>query len=247
MSDDPTLENLLALEKSYDDLPAGAEARLLARLEATLGGGDGGDGGDDPGGGGPAAPRGGGAGSPGTSAAAPWIARAAYVVAGVVAGASGHALLTSRAPAPAAPVAAATASASSTTTAASAAPPAASAEPEPSVHVAVVDLPDAGTPFARKAAAPAPRTDAGATEERAELDVARAALAHGRVDACLDALDRHARKWGEGRFAEERGALTVQALAAAGRRSEAAARARRFQQKYPTSLFGPAVAQALAE
>jgi hypothetical protein len=245
MSSDAKLDDLLALERAYDDLPGGAEARILAGVEGLIGGG--GDGGGDDGGGGGGdhggAPT---AGAPSASSAAPWLAKAAYVAAGIVAGASGHAIVASRgvpAPAPVAAVTIASAAPSATTVAS------ASVADDAGAALDVRDLPDErprpSTSVAAKAAT-RPASSTRSAEERADLDVARAALARGRVEACLEALERHARTYGEGQLAEEREVLMVQALASAGRKAEAAERARRFQKKYPTSLFGPAVSQAIS-
>lgn len=248
MSTDP-MADLLALERSHDDLPDGADARILARVESVVASGGGGgddDGGDEGSGGSGPAPRGEASSLAAPIArAAPWLGRAAYLAVGVVAGASAHAVL---ATAPAAPAVVVSASSAPP----SIAVPVASASIGP-VGVRVEDLPSEPTrPVTSSArgavAAPASarRDDTRIVEERAELDVARAALSRGRIDACLEGIERHTRTYGEGHFAEEREVLAVQALAAAGRTSEAAARARRFREKYPTSLFGPAVSDSLA-
>lgn len=249
MSSTPKLDELLALERAYDDLPAGAEARILDGVASILDGGGGGGDGDGSDGG-----DGGGDGGTGhappasppalVGSAAPWLARAAYVAAGIVAGASGHAVIASKTappPAPIATVAIASAATASTI---------AAADIDAGPTLTVRDLPDERPHIAAaKPSATASARPTGASrvaEERADLDVARAALARGRVEACLEALDRHARTYGEGQLAEEREVLAVQALVSAGRKAEAAERARRFQKKYPTSLFGPAVSQAIS-
>jgi hypothetical protein len=77
--------------------------------------------------------------------------------------------------------------------------------------------------------------------ERELLDVARAALARNRPEDAIATAQRHAEQWPRGRLAEEREALLVQALAAAGRRQEAARRADSFRRAYPTSILLPVV------
>lgn len=241
--DDRLLGDLLALERDYDELPPGAEARMLGAIASVLegGGGDGGDGdggGDGSGGAGAsgaasASASAGGSALGATARSMTWLARAAWLGAGVVAGASGHAVIADKSPptmppapsvafvAPAPPVSVATPTASAAT-------------------IAIDDLPSARP----TSTTPAPKSSARIGEERSDLDVARAALARGRVDACLEAIDRHARTYGEGHFAEEREVLAVQALMAAGRRDEAVVRAARFRAKYPNSLFNPALVKA---
>jgi hypothetical protein len=58
-------------------------------------------------------------------------------------------------------------------------------------------------------------------------------------------LRRHADRFPSGVLAEEREALAVRALAAAGRRSEAEVRGRAFAAKYPESIMRPAVESAI--
>lgn len=276
MSVGPSLDDLLALEREYDDMPSGAETRMLAAIEATVavGGGGGGEPGDPgadgngPGADGSGAGSGPGPGGSGTGGSgigtsgagaatttsamriAPWLARAAYVGAGIVAGASGHAVLASRSSAPV-EIAAPRPSASVAAVASITPIPARVAASDPSAVTASASA-DPPTPASsappakpRSSASPA-RDHTRVADERADLDVARAALARGRTEACLDAIARHTRTYGEGHFAEEREVLAVQALVAAGRAGEATTRARRFREKYPTSLFGPAMDQSLA-
>lgn len=228
------VDELLELERVYDDLPGGADARILAGVELGLGVGPGGGGGGDGSGGGSSGGGGGGA-LEGRGRLAGWLARAAYVGAGVVAGASGHAMLAAhRAPPDARPPVAIAA-------VPSASPPAEQAAPAIDAEAGID--PELLPRAAPSAAAPPPPPSTAA--ERADLDVAREALAHGRPDACLRALERHARLYGDGQFVEERESLWIEALAAAGRRDDAAARAARFHARYPTSLFGPAVDHAI--
>lgn len=87
--------------------------------------------------------------------------------------------------------------------------------------------------------------DATLEEERILLETARAALARDRVDGALAATDTHARRFPQGQLAEERQALAVQALVAAGRQADAQARTNAFHAAFPDSLLGPAVDAAL--
>ncbi|WP_437656105.1 RNA polymerase sigma factor [Sorangium sp. So ce1182] len=73
------------------------------------------------------------------------------------------------------------------------------------------------------------------------LGRADAALGAGRATEALDLLERHARKYPHGPSTEQREALAVRVLLAAGRRTEAAARAERFRAAFPGSLLMPAI------
>jgi outer membrane protein assembly factor BamD (BamD/ComL family) len=66
------------------------------------------------------------------------------------------------------------------------------------------------------------------------------ALARGQPKQALVALEAHAKGYPASRLREEREALTVLALHAAGDAS-ATARAAEFMRRYPQSLFGPAI------
>ena len=87
--------------------------------------------------------------------------------------------------------------------------------------------------------------DARLAAERALVDTARAALARGDAPAALTVLGRHEQQFPRGQLSEERSALMVQALAAAGRMPEAGARAAQFRLGYPHSLLLPVVDQAV--
>lgn len=87
--------------------------------------------------------------------------------------------------------------------------------------------------------------DAGLAAERNLIEIARTALARGRIDGALATLHRHARRFAKGQLAEERDSLYVQALVAKGDFVQARDRATRFRLKHPSSLFQPAVDQAL--
>lgn len=81
-------------------------------------------------------------------------------------------------------------------------------------------------------------------EERALLEMGRSALARGQSADAVAAARKHERTFPRGKLTEEREVLMVQALAASGARDEAKARAARFAQSYPSSIFGPAVRAA---
>jgi outer membrane protein assembly factor BamD (BamD/ComL family) len=81
--------------------------------------------------------------------------------------------------------------------------------------------------------------------ERALLETARAAVARGQSGATIGALRRHEQEFPQGRLAEERESLWVQALVMGGQYDEARARAARFRQKFPDSMLLPAVESAV--
>jgi hypothetical protein len=155
-------------------------------------------------------------------------------------------VVTEAAPAPAEPIAAP--------------PPVAevSPAPEPAQPPVVASSPAASTSApagARSAATPGgpasaqadvPGRDVDLAAERALLEIARTALARGQSARALEALQRHATEFPRGRLGEEREALSIQALLAAGRRDEARARAERFEKTFPRSLLLPAIDAALA-
>ncbi len=82
--------------------------------------------------------------------------------------------------------------------------------------------------------------------ERMVLDEARGALVQHDAQRALDALDRHRRTFANGLLAEERDAMQVQALVAAGRYDEARLRANSFRKRTRDSLFLPMVDAAIA-
>lgn len=82
--------------------------------------------------------------------------------------------------------------------------------------------------------------------ERALLDGARSAFARGDAKVTLSLIDLHTQRFPSGSLVEEREALAVKALVAAGRFEDARARGVRFHARFPTSLLRPAVDNALA-
>lgn len=83
-------------------------------------------------------------------------------------------------------------------------------------------------------------------KEQVLLDTARAALARGRADDALVAVASHATQFPQGRLVEDREAVAVQALAAAGRLDEARARAKGFRARYPRSIYLKAIERSLS-
>jgi hypothetical protein len=112
-------------------------------------------------------------------------------------------------------------------------------------------LPPAPSASARTAepprSAPPPAASSAIAEEQSLLDRARTLLARGDPEAALAPLATHARRFPAGVLAEEREALSIQALARSGRVHEAEARAARFRREYPSSLMAAAVDDALRE
>ena len=91
---------------------------------------------------------------------------------------------------------------------------------------------------------PAERT-ARLAGERAFIAEARASPSRDDTGGALVALEAHRGTHPDGALAEEREALTVLALARAGRVDEAKARATKFTARWPKSIFAPALAAAL--
>jgi hypothetical protein len=108
--------------------------------------------------------------------------------------------------------------------------------------------PAATTTEAPQAPAPAIETPrlSRADAARAELHLlrqARAAVARQDFSAALLPIAEHARRFKDGRLAEEREALRVKALAGLGRTEEARRAAAAFEARFPRSVLLPAVSQ----
>jgi hypothetical protein len=106
----------------------------------------------------------------------------------------------------------------------------------PSVGSVAVPSPPSSAP---------PSRSSQLTAERAILDEARQALAHGDPARALDRVELHRRSFPSPLLAEERDAMWVQALVKAGRSDDARARGEAFRKRFPDSLFSPAVESAL--
>jgi hypothetical protein len=114
------------------------------------------------------------------------------------------------------------------------------------------ELPVATEPRAATPSAPASdgksekrAVDRSLAAERRWIEAARAALVAGDPKTGLEKLARHAKQFSRGVLAEEREALSVDALVAAGRYDDALRRGEAFRARYPGSLFAPSVAAAL--
>jgi hypothetical protein len=86
------------------------------------------------------------------------------------------------------------------------------------------------------------RADAARAELRL-LRRARAAVAREDFAAALPPIAEHARRFQDGRLAEEREALRVKSLAGLGRSDEARRAAAAFKARFPRSVLLPAVSQ----
>jgi hypothetical protein len=115
--------------------------------------------------------------------------------------------------------------------------------------------PTASTPMTNASSFDAPRSapsntaavsaDGGRSAERALLDRARHDFGAGDYAEVERELDRHARRFPSGVLREEREALASKVLVATGRHADARRRAAQFRERFPTSLFGSAVDDAL--
>lgn len=83
--------------------------------------------------------------------------------------------------------------------------------------------------------------DAALARERGLVETARSAVVRRDGASALAAIGDHEREFPNGRMAEEREVLAIQALLTTGREAEARARATRFRQRYPNGLFRPLV------
>jgi hypothetical protein len=117
-------------------------------------------------------------------------------------------------------------------------PPAPVAQPRRVPRV----LPVQAAPPAPASLEPAPpAVDAALIAERGLLAEARRALSTGDTAAALAALEAHRGAHANGRLGEERDALEISTLSAAGRRAEAAERAAVFLSRHPDSIFAASV------
>jgi hypothetical protein len=94
--------------------------------------------------------------------------------------------------------------------------------------------------------APPIGADAALARERTLLDAARRKLARGEAEASLSDLAQHAKAFPEGKLAEEREALFVNALVGVGKYDEARRTATAFRTRYPHSFLSPSVDAAIS-
>jgi hypothetical protein len=102
--------------------------------------------------------------------------------------------------------------------------------------------PAPATETERPTTAPLSRADAARLELRL-LRPARAAVAHEQFATALVWINEHARRFKDGRLAEEREALRVKALAGLGRTAEARRAAVAFRARFPRSVLLPALSR----
>jgi hypothetical protein len=253
----PDLEAFLAPERRRPDPPDEVQGEVFERLGATLGwfGGPGpgsGPGGADPSGGGgsPGGDVGGGGlaahgakhAAAGAAVKASLAKTIATLVVGGVIGSGVHEAydrVSERRAARARPVAVV-------------APPVAVPAPPPSAP----PTPEPAAPAATRVASPPPKVEHAARSEvrerdrnlaaeRGLIEQARTALAREQATAALAALERHARDFPQGALEEERESLLVQALVGAERFDPARKAAARFHKRFPRSIFGAVVDEAL--
>lgn len=98
-------------------------------------------------------------------------------------------------------------------------------------------------PAAPRSAAPRPPSDLA--REQALLSAARAALQRGDEAAAARAIDAHRRQFAHGQLVEAREVLHIQRLVREGRRPAARAATEAFRVRFPNSLLGPALEDAL--
>jgi len=126
--------------------------------------------------------------------------------------------------------------------------PAPSVPPSPEIaplaSVPVAPTPEPSPPAGVEAPKLAPPVSA-LPAERAILDRARKDLLSGEPGAALQEVATHARLYPRGVLGEERDALRVEALVAAGSYEPARAAGARFRAAYPGSMLAPAVEDAL--
>jgi hypothetical protein len=107
--------------------------------------------------------------------------------------------------------------------------------------------PIAAAPVAPRLPAEIPNDDSALAAERQLLQQARRALVRGDALGALASLDEHGARYPSSQLAEEREALSVQALLRAGRTGEARVRGIEFRRQYPNSLLLRALGEALHE
>ena len=132
-------------------------------------------------------------------------------------------------------------------------PAAAPAEPtKPASPAAVIATEETAAPVVQppvvnNAPVSAPRTSDALSAELARLDGARKKLAAGQATAALDTLDAYGREFPRGSLRLEASVLRIEALAKAGRTSEARDRAKRFLAVHPNSVLATRVKRYAGE
>jgi hypothetical protein len=121
------------------------------------------------------------------------------------------------------------------------APVAAPAPAPPAVPVDVPPAVPAPSPAPTHPHAPARTRDTNLAEERTQLEMARTDLARNDAAQALGVLQEAQRRFPSGALAEEREVLMIQTLTALGRVSDAQARAKQFELRFPDSPLLPAI------
>lgn len=105
------------------------------------------------------------------------------------------------------------------------------------------------TPHAKLDRAPQPdlsqQRDRDLAAERTLIEQARTALSREKGEAALAALERHGRDFPHGALEEERESLMVQVLVKLDRNEQARRSGARFHRRFPRSIFGAVVDDAL--
>jgi hypothetical protein len=133
------------------------------------------------------------------------------------------------------------------------APVAPAPEPEKPASPAVVanevtPEPTEQPPVVTNAPAPVqPRSSDALSAELARLDGARKKLSAGQATAALDTLDAYGREFPRGSLRLEASVLRIEALAKAGRTTEARDRAKRFLSAHPNSVLAARVKRYAGE
>ncbi|HEX6278185.1 MAG TPA: hypothetical protein VFZ53_34305 [Polyangiaceae bacterium] len=126
---------------------------------------------------------------------------------------------------------------------------AAPSEPSPALRTSVAAQASAGTgppaPSARLAPAPDLPASARLAEQQAMLDQARGSLRRGDGAGALAIVSGHEALYPSTEFAEERRAIRILSLVMLGRNEEARRHAERFELQYPKSLFLPSIRRSL--
>lgn len=122
-----------------------------------------------------------------------------------------------------------------------ASPPSNPDEPEVEARA----LPKRAAP--KKDAAPAPTRDRGLAAERALIELSRTAITRRDATTALAHLGAHRTDFPNGRLAEEREALRVQAHVLDHAYTKAKAEAQAFEARYPKSVFLPVVRRVISE
>jgi hypothetical protein len=79
------------------------------------------------------------------------------------------------------------------------------------------------------------------------LKLAREANAQGHYGEALTEVTQHEREYPSSQLEQEREALRIQSLVGLGRRDEARARARSFEQRFPESILLEGIHEAVGE